>query len=185
MTAAVMNKKLFIFLLVSFIAFSAVAQQEEKDSITVQEKKRANRAALFSIIPGGGQIYNHKYWKVPVIYAGFGALFYFIKTNNDEYGTYKKAILYRNDNDSTTIDDFPRFTNEDLTVRKDFYRRNRDLCYILSGILYTLNIVDAYVDSQLLNFDVGDNLSLNTGPAFFSTTTGNNIAGLQFTLTIK
>jgi hypothetical protein len=140
------------------------ASDETKDSLTIHANRRANKAALMSaVIPGLGQTINKKYWKLPILYGGSAALIYFIDANNKEYKNFKKALVYRNDNESLTLDNYPRFTNEDLTVRKDFYRRNRDLSIILAGVLYTLNILDAYVDAQLLNFDVGDNLSLHTG----------------------
>jgi Family of unknown function (DUF5683) len=165
----------FLLLLSTVIPFQLLAgdgtkdslkiseKNETKDSLTSSSKKRANRVAIMSaVIPGLGQIANKKYWKLPIIYGATGVLIYFIKTNNSEYDKFKKALIYRNDNDSMTVDDYPRFTNDDLTVRKDYYRRNRDLSYIFAGVLYTLNVIDAYVDSQLMNFDISDNLSIRT-----------------------
>jgi hypothetical protein len=177
------------FILLIFIAgyfLPVMAADETKDSLTVVAKKRANKAALMSaILPGAGQVYNKKYWKVPVIYGGAFVLGYFIKTNNTEYKKFKEAIVERNDGDSTTVDDYPRYTDEDLKARKDYYRRNRDLCYIFAGLLYTLNIIDAYVDSQLMNFDVSDNLSLHTGGTFNYLANGLPVVSLQLTLTLK
>jgi hypothetical protein len=145
---------------------AATAKKAENDSITSAARKRANKMAIMSaVVPGLGQIGNKKYWKLPILYGAGGVLYYFIRTNDSEYHKFRKALLYRTDNDSLTVDDYPRFTNDDLTVRKNYYRRNRDLSYIFAGVLYTLNIIDAYVDSQLMNFDVGDNLTLHTMPA--------------------
>jgi hypothetical protein len=149
-------------------------------------RKRANKAAIFSaVLPGSGQAFNHKYWKLPIIYGGFGALIYFISTNNKEYQNYVTAIRYRNDGDPLTTDQYPRLTSEDLTARKDYFRRNRDLSYILSGVLYVLNIVDAYVDSQLIDFDVSDNLSIHSSPVLLQSVQKNTFAGIQLTLTFK
>ncbi len=168
-----------------FLFFPAHAQTNP-DSTAHESRKRSNRIALQSaMLPGLGQARNHKYWKIPIIYTGFGVLIYFIDANNDSYQTYKTAYLYRNDNDATTVDDFPNYTSDDLKVRKDFYRRNRDLSYILTGVLYTLNIIDAYVDAQLKDFDVSDDLSLRTDPFVGQLAGGENFAGLRLTFTLK
>ena len=159
---------------------------EKEDSLATLSRKRANRIALQSaILPGFGQATNHKYWKIPVIYAGFGAFAYFIDSNNKNYKIYKTAFLYRNDNDSTTIDQFPNFTTDDIKVRKDYYRRNRDLSYILTVVLYSLNIIDAYVDAQLRNFDISEDLSLRTDPFVGQLHRGETVAGLRLTFTLK
>lgn len=177
-----------LFFTFIFLSFSCVAkaQGEKKDSISLHAKQRANRAALFSaVVPGLGQAYNKKYWKMPILYAGFGTLFYFISTNNTEYNKYRTALIIRNDNDSNTVDQFSNFSDNDLTVRKDFYRRNRDLSYILTGVLYTLNIIDAYVDSQLMDFDISDNLSMHTSPTLIQSPGRDMKAGLQLTFTFR
>ena len=153
-----------MFLFLTGFSIQLFAFDNGNDSLTTLSKKRANRAALMSaVLPGLGQIYNKKYWKVPLIYGGATALIYFVSVNNKEYKKFKEAIVFRNDKDSLTVDNYPRYTNEDLTVRKNYYRRNRDLSYIFTGLLYTLNILDAYVDSQLMNFDISDDLSIHTG----------------------
>ena len=179
---------LFFFVLLFFTGYSFKlhASEGEKDSLTIAAKKRANKAALMSaVLPGLGQIYNEKYWKLPILYGGATALIYFISENNKEYKKFKQAIILRNDDDSTTTDDFPRFTNEDLSVRKNYYRRNRDLCYIFTGLLYTLNILDAYVDSQLMNFDISDDLSLQSGGKINYTHDGLAVFSFQFVLSFK
>lgn len=148
-------------------------------------KHRANRAAVMSaIVPGAGQVYNKSYWKVPVLYGGLAALVYFIDFNNKYYRTFKTAYQYRTDADSTTTDAFPNYTNVDLLVRKDYYRRNRDLCYIITGVVYVLNIIDAYVDAHLKDFDVGDDLSLHTRPYLDLASNGTPVAGLSLRLNI-
>ncbi|MFN8166863.1 MAG: DUF5683 domain-containing protein [Bacteroidia bacterium] len=174
-------------LLTLFILFCiSSAKAGDTDSLSILANKRANRAALFSaVVPGLGQAYNHKYWKLPILYAGFGTLAYFIHTNDVEYKKYRTSMIYRYDNDSTTIDPYSRYSDADITIRRDYYRRNRDLSIIITGVVYVLNIVDAYVDSQLLDFDVSDDLSLHTTPALFTTPGGDATAGLQFTLTFK
>jgi len=178
----------FFFLVLFFAGLSrqSLAANDVKDSLTLVAKKRANKAALMSaILPGSGQVYNKKYWKVPVIYGGAAVLVYFISVNNTEYKKFQEAIIVRNDGDSLTEDEYPRYTDENLKAYKDYYRRNRDLCYIFAGLLYTLNILDAYVDSQLLNFDVSDDLSLHTGGTFNYLANGMPVPSLQITLNLK
>jgi len=203
-------RSLFVFLILGFLPFYSFAQyytdsttyltgsistatdstskgQEisRKDSLTRIANKRANRMALYSaILPGLGQIHNKKYWKLPIIYGGAGVLVYFIKTNNDYYKKYNEALVIKYDQDSTTTDIYPNYTVEDLTVRADYYRRNRDFSIILLSVLYVLNIIDAYTDSQLMDFDVSDNLSLRTGGSILEVN-GSPVAALHLSLTFK
>ncbi|TAH38779.1 MAG: hypothetical protein EYC69_13905 [Bacteroidetes bacterium] len=175
-----------LFVLLSLFKTISCIAADEPDSSALAQKKQANRIALQSaILPGLGQVSNHKYWKVPIIYGGFAALVYFIDFNNKNYRDYKTAFLYRNDNDSLTVDAFPNFTADDIKVRKDYYRRNRDLSYILTAVLYSLNIIDAYVDAQLRNFDISEDLSLRTDPFVGQVHQGMPVAGLRFTFTLK
>ena len=140
---------------------------------------------MSAIIPGAGQVANKKYWKVPVIYGGAAVIAYFIKINNDEYNKYKEARIYKSDNDSTTVDPYPQFSDLEVKTREDYYRRNRDLSYIFAGVLYVLNIVDAYVDSQLMDFDVSDNLSLRINPAINSTIYNEPVPSLNLVFSFK
>jgi len=175
-----------IFGLLMISCSSFAANPATNDSLTRLAQHRANRAALFSaIVPGSGQFYNQKYWKIPLIYGGFGALIYSIGWNNKYFKEYKKAYGYRIDNNPATIDEFPSLTNEDLSGRKDYFRRNRDLCIILSGTLYVLNIIDAYVDSQLRDFDVSDDLTLRAGPAMDLSAYGAPLPGFKLALRFK
>ena len=176
----------FFFLILFFCPVLTFAGGNESDSLTLLSKRRANKATLMSaVVPGLGQIYNKKYWKLPILYGASGALIYFIKTNDTEFNKFRKALLYRYDEDSLTADIYPRYTDEDLTVRKDYYRRNRDLSYILAVVLYSLNIVDAYVDSQLMNFDISDNLSLRSGGTLNYLHDGSPVACINFVLSFK
>ncbi len=141
------------------------AASVKKDSIALLHSPR--KATLLSVaIPGLGQAYNKKYWKIPVIYGLAGLMTYFIVDNNKEYKIYKKAYSYRLDNDSSTVDIFENtYRPEDLKTLKDYYRRNRDLSIIALGMTYVLNIVDAAVDAHLYYFDVSDDLSMKIQPS--------------------
>jgi len=139
--------------------------QTATDSFSLLHSPR--KASIYSaILPGAGQAYNKKYWKIPVIYAGFGVLGYFVKTNNDEYKIYKEAYKFRLDGDETTTDQFVGiYADQDLVTLKNFYRRNRDLSIIGMSVLYILNIIDASVDAHLFHFNVSDDLSLQLEPS--------------------
>ena len=139
---------------------------------------------IFSaIVPGLGQAYNKKYWKMPIVYATMGTTIYFFNYNNKLYKDYKQAYLYKTDTLSGTIDLYPDYTGDDLRTLSGIYRRYRDLNVILTGLFYTLNIVDAYVDAQLTNFDVSDNLSLNIQPALNLSANKKSSVGLTLSLT--
>jgi hypothetical protein len=169
-----------------FLPATAFADSGNTDSLSQVAKRRANKAALMSaILPGSGQVMNKKYWKVPIIYGGGFAIAYFVKTNNDEYHNFQDALIYRSDNDPATVDDYPFFTADDLKTRRDYYRRNRDLSYIFAGLLYTLNIIDAYVDSQLMDFDVSDNLSLKLNPVIETGMAYQPVPSLNLILNFK
>ncbi len=120
---------------------------------------------IFSaVIPGLGQAYNKKYWKIPIVYAAMGSTIYLFSTNNTIYKNYKQAYVYKTDTLSSTVDAYPDYSADDLRTLSGVYRRYRDLNVILTGLFYTLNIVDAYVDAQLVNFEVIDDLSMSVFP---------------------
>ncbi len=128
-------------------------------------------------IPGFGQIVNHKYWKLPIVYGGYLGFAYAISWNNSNYITYKNAYRDIIDGDPTTnshIDILPRgytvqmigegtYTNI-LKTRQSTFRQWRDLSIILSVGYYALVLLDAYVDAQLYDFDISPDLVLNVQP---------------------
>ena len=128
----------------------------------------ARKATLFSTaLPGLGQAYNKKFWKIPIVYAGFGVMTYFFSINNNRYNKFKKALILRSDGDESTVDAYAtQYPNQQSLIEyKDYYRRNRDLSVIGFALFYVLNIVDANVDANLYYFDVSDDLSLQWSPA--------------------
>lgn len=137
---------------------------------------------IFSaVVPGLGQAYNKKYWKIPIVYAAMGTTIYFFDYNNKLYKEYKQA--YINKTDTTTVDLYPYYSAEQLKVFQDDYRRFRDLNVILTALFYTINVVDAYVDAQMVTFDVSDDLSLHVSPALnFYSVKQKPSAGLTLSL---
>ena len=122
------------------------------------------KATIFStLVPGLGQIYNHKYWKVPVIYGGMASAVYMIEFNNRQYNRFRTAYNYSTDKDETTVPEMDRSADEFKNYR-DAYRRNRDLSVIMLMATYALNIIDANVDAHFYDFDISDNLALKVEP---------------------
>ncbi|WP_347156869.1 DUF5683 domain-containing protein [Pontibacter chitinilyticus] len=128
------------------------------------------KAAFFSaVFPGGGQIYNKSYWKLPIIYATAAVLGYYWIDNNNKYQDFRKATIQRADSSDRYINDpiyginTPRGT-KNLRYSRDFYRRNRDLTILLSIGAYGLQIAEAYVHAHMKQFDISDDLSLRVQP---------------------
>ncbi|HYW97283.1 MAG TPA: DUF5683 domain-containing protein [Bacteroidales bacterium] len=169
---------LSIFLL---LQLPARAQQEtsggEGDTLAISAEESAtvvdsmahdpHKAALYSaLLPGLGQIYNKKYWKVPIIYVGFGTLVYFIDHNNRYYKDLKNGLIAaNNDSINYTLKYFKyALSPEQMQNGKDIYKRWRDLSIILTGGFYVLQIIDATVDAYLFDWDVGEDISLHIEP---------------------
>ena len=132
---------------------------------------------LSALFPGLGQIYNRRYWKLPIIVGGFMGLGYATSWNNNQLRDYSQGYRDLLDNDPSTnsyMNFFPPNTDEGsldkswlsstLQSRRNFYRRNRDLCIISLVALYLLCIVDAYVDASMAHFDISPDLSMDLAP---------------------
>ncbi|MFC5195548.1 DUF5683 domain-containing protein [Bizionia hallyeonensis] len=118
------------------------------------------RAAFYSaVLPGLGQAYNKKYWKIPIVYAGLGIGMYFYLDNNKEYQRYRDA--YKRRLAGFTDDEFYGTINDDgLREAQKTLSRNREISLLVTIAIYALNIIDANVDAHLLQYNVDDNLSL-------------------------
>jgi len=142
----------------------------EQDTADRKKKEHSPRKATYysMALPGLGQAYNKKYWKIPVIYAGFGTLTYFIIDNNKEYNKYLDAFTYvLEDHEGPPPNAMVERYNgnlDKLRTIKDYYRRNLELSYILSGALYILQILDATVDAHFVDFDISEDISLQIRP---------------------
>lgn len=133
---------------------------------------------LAALFPGLGQVYNRRYWKLPLIVGGYLGLGYATSWNNGMLTDYTKAYADIMDNDPTTrsyMDFFPSTVKEEdldktwltniLRSRKNYFRRNRDLCIIGMVAVYLVAIVDAYVDASLAHFDISPDLSMEVYPS--------------------
>lgn len=160
---------LFVFL------FSHIGKgQSAKESNTVEEKqkkekpdfssipKNPRKATLLSaLLPGAGQVYNGKIWKVPILYAGFMTDIYFINFNNKRYETFREALFAF---DAGESNQFPSLNRNSLVRNVDYWRQNRDMTILLLVGIYALNLVDANVDAHLSGFDISDDLALKIEP---------------------
>ena len=148
------------------------------------DPKRALWLAL--VIPGGGQIYNRKYWKLPLVYGGFIGCLYAMNWNNTMYKDYSQAYIDIMDNDPGT-QSYNQFLHNGATIdgqearyktlfkqRKDRYRRWRDMSFFCLVGVYALSVIDAYVDAELSVFDISKDLSLSIEPTIIDTHTSRN-----------
>lgn len=152
-----------------------------------------NRAMWLSLLcPGLGQVYNRRYWKLPIVVGGFVGLGYATSWNNRMLKDYTKAYRDAMDNDPSTNSymDFypPNYKEENIDMawlkktlksKKDFYRRNKELCIIGMAGMYLLCVVDAYVDASLMHFDLSEDLSMDVKPAIIDPRqTGKPLPGI-------
>ncbi|MGN0220349.1 MAG: DUF5683 domain-containing protein [Muribaculaceae bacterium] len=168
---------------------------EERETTFNPDPSRA--VWMSALFPGLGQIYNRRYWKLPIVIGGFMGLGYATSWNNGMLSDYTKAYRDIMDTDPSTksyMDFFPPTTKEEdldktwltnlLRSRKNFYRRNRDLCVICMVGVYLIAMVDAYVDASLSHFDVTPELSIDVTPAVFRDGRGSKPSfGLLWALT--
>lgn len=154
--------------------FDAAEQQGEIKARFVPDPQKATWLAV--VFPGAGQIYNRKYWKLPIVYGGFIGCLYAFNWNSQMYSDYRQAFLDIMDADPNTksYEDFFRpgydfegnreYIENVFKKRKDRYRRWRDLSVFAFIGVYALSVIDAYVDAQLANFDISDNINLSINP---------------------
>jgi len=160
--------RLLLLLLFAGSFLTSFGQFTVKDSLNEAENRfhSPRKAAAFSaILPGAGQVYNKKYWKLPIIYAGLGTAGYFVYTNNQSYRLYRNALIAELDTDPETVNQ-TEYNTSQLNQLQETYHRWRDLSIFAFAGIYILQIIDATVDAHLFYFDVSDDLSLVILPSF-------------------
>ncbi len=155
---------------------------------TVDHVKKAT--TLSTVFPGAGQVYNGNYWKLPIVIGGAGTLIYVINWNNRGYQRYLRAYNLLTDGDDTTIDEFAGAASaERLLNLKNNFRRNRDLCIILTGLFYVIQIIDAHATAHMKTYDVSSDLAKVTfEPAmdrFYSHRVGGAVDTFGFSLNVR
>lgn len=164
----------------SIIISKADSLPVKKDVKFIPNPTRALWLSL--IIPGAGQVYNRKYWKIPIVYGGFLGCVYALTWNGQMYKDYSQAYLDIMDDDPNTdsyLDMLP--INYDITGReerfkeifknkKNYYRKYRDLSIFCMVGVYVLSVIDAYVDAELSSFDISKDLSMKLEPTIMNNT---------------
>ncbi|WP_298575496.1 DUF5683 domain-containing protein [uncultured Porphyromonas sp.] len=146
----------------------------------VNWQPNSSKALLWALLPGGGQIYNRKYWKLPIVWGAFMTCYYSVTWNHRQYQDYHAAYrdLSSEDPSKNTswlafapagakAEDYKTYQSTLKSTLKrgnDFYRRYRDLSILASILVYGLSILDAYVDAELYTFDISPDLSLRVAP---------------------
>lgn len=161
-------RKIFLFVLILFFSWNSFSQEEfpliAKDTVIHNKINplAPSKAAFYSaILPGLGQAYNKKYWKIPIVYAALGIGIYSYSFNQREYHKFRDE--YKRRLDGTFDPNHPIYgslDNSRLISAQKFHQKNRDLSVLITGLIYILNIVDANVDAHLIQFNVNENLSL-------------------------
>ena len=156
--------------------------KKEKPDYSLLPKNPRKATLLSAALPGAGQVYNEKAWKVPIIYAGLITDIYFIGYNSSRYKVFKEALKANDEGEPTG---FPTLNREGLVRNVDYWKGNRDFNYILLGAIYALNIIDANVDAHLSGFDISDDLALGIEPKFENFSARNNSMGFSIKLKFK
>ncbi len=206
-------QKIIILLIVLLICIPLSSKAQDSLSVAKQVKhkplKDPMRASMLAVsFPGLGQIYNRKYWKIPLVYAGFGGLVYSVGFNSSNYTKYMKAyqdftdanpettsyldiikadpatydpVLYPDDYDKSNA----QYYQDGMLRLVDYYKRYRDLSYIGIAGWYLISILDANVDASLFNYDISDNLDITVVPMQLTLPGGMMGAGLNVRMVIN
>ena len=182
-----MHKIRFIVLFLFVIGNTAVFSQKKTEATLVaKDTVKSNdidpltpaKAAFYSaILPGLGQAYNKKYWKIPIVYGAIGVSMYYYINSNQKYHQYRDA--YKRRLEGFTDDEFSYLDENRLISAQKFYQRNRDLSSLFVVGFYVLNIIDANVDAALIQFNVNENLSVRPDLYLNDVTSRTNV-GLTF-----
>jgi len=203
-------KGIFVGVLLSLICFNLGAQEVNvpKDSlkISVSEQKKVlspKKASIYAaLFPGLGQVYNGKYWKLPIVYGGYAGLIYVLGWNNNNYNDYFDAyktmskyqtVVQMSKADKDYLNNLFKIPYWDLNINptrfetfksqlksgKDFYRRSRDMSVIMIAALHVLSIIDASVDANLSDFEINDNLGMHVEPMPMNFGNGPQVIGVN------
>ena len=152
------------------------------DALIVRNKEKHSpltASVLSALLPGMGQVYNQKPWKLPFVYGAIASIYYVIDFNQRGYKRFGTALLEYPNNEFGQIR-----SESDLIYLRNGYRRNRDLAIIGMAGFYLLNIVDAYVDAHFFDWDISDDLAFNFEPLIFSNPMANT-ANQNLTLGLR
>ena len=174
----------------SDVVFVSNGSEEEvvhtTDSVLRKKHNPKLAIALSAVVPGAGQIYNHKAWKVPIIYAGLGASGYCVYHFAKLTSQYKLEYRYRMQGKTELLD--PRFASKDdetILSMKKYHQRNMEISIAATAVVYVLNLIDAVVDAHLFYFDISDDLSMRWSPSMQPDPFGRYHGGMSFTFSFR
>jgi hypothetical protein len=177
------HKIFFIVLLLFILGNTSVFSQKKTDapliakdtlkSVDIDPLTPAKAAFYSAILPGLGQAYNKKYWKIPLVYGSIGVSMYYYLDSSHRYHEYRDA--YKRRLEGYTDDKFRYLDNTRLISAQKFYQRNKDLSALFVVGFYVLNIIDANVDAALIQFNVNENLSVRPDLYLNGVTTRTNV----------
>ncbi len=160
-----------------------------KDFLNDEEPKPSKALGLSLVLPGAGQAYNDKHWKIPIVYGALGGLSYLVSTNSKLYRRYKQAYIYRLDEDESTIDEFDGIITDANVIRRerDAYRKNLERAYAGLFIVYILNGIDAFVDAHLDGFNIDEDFGMKLRPSIRESDIGGRVwvSGLSWSIPIN
>lgn len=158
----------FVFTLCFILLSSATVNSQNLSDSIKYANHSPHKATIYSmVLPGLGQVYNKQYWKVPVLYAGIATIVYFVSFNTERYHKYRDEYVARINGDTLALNpSFALYTTSSVLQVKNYYQRNLEFTYIMAGVVYLLNIIDASVYAHLFAFDVSNNLSFRIDPLF-------------------
>ncbi len=156
------------------------AQNNTTPDTTEQKVHSAKTATYWALLPGAGQVYNKRYWKLPIVYAGFGISGYFAFAYRKEYLIFNEAYTCSVlEGDDCTNELADKYSSEDLKSYKDFYRRNMELSFIIMAGWYVLQILDASVDAHLYYWEINEDLSVDLQPVIQPPIKSMNLMGQE------
>ena len=175
---------LIVMVLLFFQTTSIFAQNSPSDTSAIKRLNPRKATIYSAFLPGLGQIYNAKYWKAAIVYAGFAGITAGFIYNQKEYKSYQNAVNVRFDTLASTVDTrYPDLMDGTVISNRNYYRRNRDICILMYVGLYALNIIDANVDAHLQEFKINKDLSLGWQPALGISQSGRLRSTLALALT--
>src|SRR5690606_616677 len=160
------------------------ADIQESNAVQSEMQFNPTKAGLYSaVLPGLGQYYNRKYWKIPIVWGGIGTGIGITLWNQKQYNRYRDAFVAQLNGQTHEFSDIPGITAEALGRTQDRARRQRDYAIAVTALVYVLNIVDAVVDAHLYEGRKDPDLALNPTFIFDEFSSDNSKAGLSFTYT--
>lgn len=151
-----------------------------------KDRRPRNTAIMSAVVPGLGQVYNRKYWKVPIIYGGAAALYMWGRHSNIHYACFRSAhASWPAVEPCEAVPNIGIYDQRMLRIRRDEYRRDLEMSIILGTVLYALNILDAYVDAHLRRFDISEDLALSMRPFFYQDISSQIVSGLTLNFSLK